>query len=92
MHVDDGLVDSKVLVDAAEEGEDKRAIRDLLINIAESIGQRLDAGAVLRDGHGALAQVEELGFQLNGPPFLVVLKQILNACPDGLSSGTVQSF
>lgn len=74
-----------VLVKIAKNREDKCLIRSGLTDVAESVSEGLELGAVFRDRQIPLDGVTELSFELDSPTFLVVTKQVFDGRPDFMS-------
>lgn len=74
-------------IESTQHVEDLAGFPDRLPDVAQSIGQLLEASAVLIDGHVALVKIAELGLQVHSAMKLVVAEQLVDGSPDGEGSG-----
>lgn len=77
----------KALVQAVKNIENECAVADRFSEVSELIDDRLEAAAVLRDGHIALNNVAELGVECHGAGLTVAKKLSFEPPPDEVSSG-----
>jgi hypothetical protein len=71
-----------LLLEATQNHEDEGFVRDLLINITESIGKGLKLGAVVVNAHVSLWRVAEFRVEGEGVAFLVVVEEVGDGVPD----------
>jgi hypothetical protein len=79
---EEGAEVAVLFVEAAENREDEGVIRDLLTNVTESIGKRLELGAVIMDTHVTLWRVAKFRVEGKGAAFLVVVEEVGDGVPD----------
>ena len=65
-----------LLVEAAKHRQDERLVGNCLTNVAQSVGERLELGAVVMDGHVTLRCVAKFRIQSKGAAFLVVVEEV----------------
>jgi hypothetical protein len=67
---------AKLVVEAVEHGEDEVFVEDFLFDVAESIGKKLELGAIVMDGLVSLRRVVELSVKGEGAAFLIVVEEV----------------
>jgi hypothetical protein len=80
----DGL---EAIGEAANDVEHQRALSDGLAEITQGIHHVLEAPAVVGDRQVALAELAELGVEVEGTGLLVPKELFLKGEPDGAGSG-----
>ena len=78
-----------LLVEAAEDVENKRTVSDGLAKIGEVISHTFEALAVVRDGQIALHKSSKPGVKMKSARFLVPKELSLDGVPGGAGGGAL---
>ena len=71
-----------MFVEATENRENEGFIRDRLADVGKGVGEGLELGAVVVDGHVALGCIAEFRVDGEGAAFLVVVEEAGDGVPD----------
>jgi hypothetical protein len=80
----------EVFGETADDIQHQRAVADRFAKVGEGVCHVLEMATVLRDGQVSLAEVAELGVEVEGASLLVPKELVLERKPDVASCGVLR--